>query len=39
MKCDVCGWRISKKEYNGHGECFNCFEGLMIMENFRGDRN
>ena len=29
MKCDTCGWIISKKQYNGDGECFYCFEGLM----------
>jgi len=32
MRCDVCGWRIAKKDYDGSGECFACFEGLMIEE-------
>lgn len=31
MRCDTCGWRISKKDYEGWGECFSCFEGLMIL--------
>jgi len=33
MKCDCCGWRIAKKDYNGSGECFNCFDGQMVGEN------
>ncbi len=32
MKCDKCGWRMSKKDYDGWGECFSCFGGLMIEE-------
>ena len=35
MKCDKCGWRTSKKNYEGNGECFSCFEGLMIPETKR----
>lgn len=33
MRCDICKWRIRKEDYNGSGECFRCFEGLMIKEN------
>lgn len=33
MRCDACGWRVSRKAYDGKGECFCCWEGLMI-----GDR-
>ena len=32
MKCDKCGWRIAKKDYDGYGECFACFNGLMLEE-------
>jgi len=33
MKCDRCGWKIAKKDYNGSGECFNCFDGQMTEGN------
>ena len=26
--CDVCGVKVKNKEV-GHGECPNCFEGLL----------
>ena len=39
MKCDRCGWRTSKKEYNGSGECFACFDGLMIEERRKKEKN
>jgi len=29
MKCDTCGWIIAKRDYEGSGECYACFEGLM----------
>lgn len=32
MRCDKCGYRINKKEYNGWGECWNCANGLMVDE-------
>ena len=32
MRCDICGWRISKKDYTGDGECFACFSGEMRDE-------
>ncbi len=32
MRCDRCGWRISKKDYDGDGECFCCFHGGMMTE-------
>jgi len=32
MRCDRCGWRISRKDYDGDGECFCCFEGQMKPE-------
>jgi len=32
MRCDRCGWRISKKDYDGDGECFCCFQGGMTPE-------
>ena len=35
MKCDTCGWRTSKKDYDGDGECLRCFEGQMIQETGR----
>lgn len=28
--CDRCGWKT--KKYSGQGECYNCFEGLMIKK-------
>lgn len=32
MRCDVCGARYNKKTYDGQGECFACFEGLIVEE-------
>jgi len=32
MRCDTCGARYNKKTYDGQGECFSCFEGLVIEE-------
>ena len=32
MRCDTCGWRISKKNYEGQGECYSCFDGEMMNE-------
>jgi hypothetical protein len=29
MKCDVCGWCVAERDYDGDGECFCCFEGIM----------
>ena len=29
MRCAVCGARYNKKTYDGSGECFACFEGLV----------
>ena len=38
MRCDVCGARYNKKTYNGWGECFACFEGLVVEEKQAGEK-
>jgi len=32
MVCELCGWRIKKKDYDGQGECFSCAEGGVYEE-------
>jgi len=36
LKCDKCSLEIEKKDYNGYGECFGCFEGLMKEVKMKG---
>jgi len=38
MRCDVCGAKYNKMTYDGQGECFACFEGLVINEKHKSPK-